>query len=217
MNAAWHSLLAENDSPLGFLRWLIPVILGALVLLQRLFKKAKQWAEQEEARRQEQLGRGPSAAERARLRQEVAARQAMSALREILGIEPEIEEPPPRPAPPPVLRPVAGIPGAQKRPPAPRLRRAPGPARAAGQGVRREVERLEKGLAVEELQRRQRLQELEHLRTSIATAAGGPEAERQIRVRVDLSDRTEAVKAILYSEILGSPKALRRGPESWER
>ena len=34
---------------------------------------------------------------------------------------------------------------------------------------------------------------------------------------VNLARRKEAMTAIIYSEILGRPKALREGPDSWER
>jgi len=36
-------------------------------------------------------------------------------------------------------------------------------------------------------------------------------------IGVDLGRRGEALRGIVYSEILGLPKALRRGPEPWER
>ncbi|MHC4717514.1 MAG: hypothetical protein ACYS5V_11125 [Planctomycetota bacterium] len=51
----------------------------------------------------------------------------------------------------------------------------------------------------------------------LAPAAAAGALEAQVRNRVDLRGREELVRAVIYSEILGPPKALRAGPESWER
>jgi hypothetical protein len=207
MNVAWYSLLAQEAPRLKVPWVLIVIALVVLYVITRLVKKAKALAEREQARQQEeQRDRRSASAEHRRRRQEASAREAMSALREILGVEPEVDQrpPPPQAAPAPVIRPVAD------------RQRQPAPEPAAGQGVRRGVGRLRDDLAAKEIERRRRLRKPELLRTTIAPATG-PEVGPQVRVRVNLGDRGEAVKAILYSEILGPPKALRRGPESWER
>lgn len=205
MNVAWYSLLAQEVPRLKVPWVLIVVVLVVLYVITQLVKRAKAWAEREQARQQEeQLGRRSASAEERRRPQEAGAREAMSALREILGVEPEVSQQPPQAAPPPVIRPVAG------------RQQQPTPRPATGEGVRREVGRLRDDLAAKGIETRRRLRRPERLRTTIAPASGS-EAGREVRVGVDLDDRREAVKAILYSEILGPPKALRRGPESWER
>jgi len=48
-------------------------------------------------------------------------------------------------------------------------------------------------------------------------APARPDAAAGAAGRIDLSGADEARRAIIYSEILGAPKALRGGPEPWER
>ncbi|HET6430353.1 MAG TPA: hypothetical protein VFJ30_18205 [Phycisphaerae bacterium] len=47
-------------------------------------------------------------------------------------------------------------------------------------------------------------------------AAGTETVIEEIVHRVDLQSRQELVRAVIFAEILGPPKALRDGPEPWE-
>ena len=76
---------------------------------------------------------------------------------------------------------------------------------------------MEHELDVDKASRRDRLRQMKALRPSIVGGTVIGKAERQRRVSVDLTQREAAQRAIIYSEILGLPKSLRQGPDSWER
>jgi hypothetical protein len=85
-------------------------------------------------------------------------------------------------------------------------------------GVAEEVAHLEQGLEGEQTSRRRRLAARAPAEPRIHAAAPPPGATRpEPTLGVNLETLDEAVRAILYSEILGLPKALRAEPESWER
>ena len=98
MNVAWYSLLAQEAPRLKVPWVLIAIVLVVLYVITQLVKKAKAVAEREQARqREEQRDRRGASAEQRRRQQEAAAHEAMAALREILGVEPEVDRRPPPP------------------------------------------------------------------------------------------------------------------------
>ena len=138
-------------------------------------------------------------------RRPTPAEQAVAAVRQVLTGEEEQPEPPP-------ARPVA--PARESRPARRPLGRL---GSQLGRGVRGKVGRLERELDAEESGRGERIGRLEGLRPSIPEARRGGAVEERRRVVVNLGRPRNALSAIVYSEILGLPKALRRGPEPWER
>ena len=220
MIASWYKLLAAEDD-LGILVRLLPLlIILVLGLLSRIFSKVKERHERERAEREEQEYEREHRARQAQQggaqpRRPTPAQQAVAALRAVLtGTEEETQAPsaPPaqrggQPQQRPVLRQATGKPR--------RLRERP-----LGAGVLTEVGRLERGLEAEETQRRERIGGLGLMGLPAAAGssagAGGLGVERR-QVRVGLGNAAEARRAIIYSEILGLPKALREGPEPWER
>lgn len=168
-----------------------------------------------------------AARERAeRERAERLARQRGVPLQE--AAPPPEAAPRPEPAPPPPVaiaprRPVRMSPQHPMRLAPRRLAPLPLPPEAAaatglGAGVAEEVAHLEQGLEGEQISRRRRLAARAPGEPRIHAAAPTPGATRpEPTVGVNLQTPDEAVRAILYSEILGLPKALRAEPESWER
>jgi hypothetical protein len=85
-----------------------------------------------------------------------------------------------------------------------------------GSGVQQEVKRMQTHIQVEDLQRVHHLEALKQLRTQLTARFDTGEAH-VAHLLVDLSRRREALKGIIYSEILGLPKALRPETEIWDR
>jgi len=200
MNPQWLALLAKDDDSPGIGRLLPLIILAVLWLLSRVFKKAKEQADRQKAAHREAIGKYEEHEEYEEYEEppEVArAQDATVALRQALGMP----EPAPPPAPPRAV-------GAER--PRADLRQRHMPAGAGGKGVAEEVHRMEGSRTAEDVKRRRRLG------GPGGPAGGGDEAARAVRVSVDLTGRQEAIRAIVHSEILGPPKALRRGPEMWE-
>ena len=209
MTSRCYSLLADSN-------WetlVLLTVLAVLAVLGKVFTKAREKYERERAEQREKEYEAEHRArqapqgqqERRPARRPTPAEQAVAVLRQVLTGEPEQPEPPP---PKPVAPP-------QEARPAPRLAGRRG-ARL-GQGVRGEVGRLERELAAEETGRRERIGRLEALRPSIPEARRAGAVEERRRVVVNLRRPRNALSAIVYSEILGLPKALRGGPEPWER
>ena len=95
-----------------------------------------------------------------------------------------------------------------------------------GEELRREQQRRER----EELERQQRMSEyrppesdeqaiagrIVHVRPATAALAGAGEEHGQAEFQVNLADPAAARTAIIFSEILSRPKALRQGDELWD-
>ena len=87
--------------------------------------------------------------------------------------------------------------------------------RRLGSGVTKAVGQLQGHMDVEDLQRAHHLQSRQTLRTEL-TARFQPVETQQVHVLVDLSKPRELLKSIIYSEIIGLPKALRHETEMWD-
>ena len=85
-----------------------------------------------------------------------------------------------------------------------------------GKTVLTEEQRLRKKLLQEEIERRRRLKGVKPSFSPRILADLGPMETHARRIHVDLTNPKAAKAAIIYSEIIGPPKALRTGPESWE-
>jgi hypothetical protein len=58
---------------------------------------------------------------------------------------------------------------------------------------------------------------MQQLQVSIGAASTGPrEIADQAALTVDLGGGDELVRAVIYSEVLAPPKALRTGPDTWD-
>jgi hypothetical protein len=172
------------------------LVLGLLGHIARKIKERQEAREAEERARQQEVKRPPSPQQRGRQqprpqpgRESMSpAEEAVRALREVIAGSAEPAEPPPPP---------------QTRRQPPRQRRkqrreqTAAPARPAPRPKPAE------------------LVELEAAPPDLYDQHYEEVSER--RVIVDLSDRKEALRGIIYAEILGPPKALRSGPEPWER
>jgi hypothetical protein len=229
MSGEWYILLADGEE-WESLRRLLPLILILLIAaVGAVLRKVKEKAEAEQQRREEQQGpadrsRQEQAPPRAQAppRREAPPRpprrppptpaeQAVSTLRQLLSGGARAEPPPSAPAGP--VAPGRVVRGPAPGPP-PRPERL---ERPLGDRVQRGVHRLEHELEAEEIDRRQRMGALRTLQPTIGAGSAVGREARQARVLVDLGSRREAMRAIIYSEILGLPKALREGPEPWER
>jgi len=89
--------------------------------------------------------------------------------------------------------------------------------RRLGRGAQREVGQMERGLRAEDLEQRERIGGPAGRQSTIAVGLAAAGEERRRRILIDLGRPGEARRGIIYSEILGPPKSLRQGPESWER
>jgi len=214
-----YIVLAAEDDALEYVFEILGVVFFLVVVgLGSLIKKAQEKAER--ARRREQERR-----ERGRDRQQVVreapvraspaegpkpAQEAAAMLRELFGQRPEVPRPPPKPPKP-----------ASPPPPPPGARPArtgrPGDLSAQAQPqMRAEVQALRPAPAGARKPDRRRTREPAHLPATAGPAAGAGQAARRVRVLVDLHDRKEALRAIVYSEIIGPPKALRTDRERWD-
>ena len=220
MTGNWYIMLAAKDGWENVLRILLPIIFVIVYVLGSIISKIKEKQERQRGEQQEeeyeqeyrsgrqqpprQQGQRPA-------RRPTPIEEAVAAVRRVLSGEAEETEvePEPPPAEPP------------------RVARADGPRRGLlrpaeesrlGEGVRGEVGRMERGLAAQEIARRKRLGRLEQLQPSISgEAAAVVEREGQRRIMVELKQPRDALAAIVYAEILGLPKALRRTAEPWDR
>ncbi len=214
MNGEWSNLqcLAEGKGRLWPLI-VILVIAGVFKIISMI--KAK-W-DQEQARRVEQESERSGGGREPAQRQDQPARQggpadqpsatpaaqAVAALREVLGMQAPAAPKPPPPPPSKTLR--------RSRP----LAQAKLEQRL-GDGVRAEVLASERHLTAEQARRRKRLARVKSLQPGIVSAGVHTGVERKPKVRVPVSRRDDLVRGIIYAEILGPPKALRRSRESWD-
>ena len=219
MMGNWYIMLAAEDGWEDVLKILLPIIFVVVGVLASVISKIKGKYERERAEQQEkeyeeeyrsgrqqpprQQGQRPA-------RRPTPVEEAVAAVRRVLSGEAEETEAEPEPSP--------------AEPP--RVAEADGPRRGMlrpaeesrlGEGVRGGVGRMERGLAAQDIARRKRLGRLEQLQPSIPGAAAGVEREAQRRIRVELKQPRDALAAIVYAEILGLPKALRRSAEPWDR
>ena len=195
-----YYILAVDE---GFWR-LVPLIaLLVLGAIAKLLSKAKEKYKQEQAKRMEQEYEQEQRARQGRpaqqpppkpqapaRREPTPAQQVMSVLRQALtGEQPAAptRQPPPPPA----------------RQPQQRARRRPKPAQAAAE---RRVSARQPGRQARKLGR---LDVSEDQPPEAPTALA-------LALQLNLGDRNEAARGIVLAEVLGSPKALRRGPEIWD-
>jgi len=149
----------------------------------------------------------PPKAPKARSVQEIV--QAMrQAARQRVGGRKARSQPEPVPPPPPVRQPAP-----ERQQPVEQRHIVPS---ASGQQVTQEAERLSSGLQRQEQERSRRLREGPHglltqQREDPTRASVGPEELNLVQLNA-----AEARRAIIYSEILGAPLALRRGQATWE-
>ena len=85
-----------------------------------------------------------------------------------------------------------------------------------GKTVLTEEQQLRKKLLQEEIERRKRLKGVKPSFIPRIVADLGPMETHVRRIHVDLTSPKAAKAAIIYSEIIGPPKALRTTPEPWE-
>jgi type IV secretory pathway VirB10-like protein len=212
------SLAADSSDLVGFLAFLVIAAIGAIYNWLTNQKKAE-----EEARQREALERR---------RRELAAQQAQEPAEQDEDDTPVIwPTPTATPTPQPrteAPRMVRRSPYVKRTTPQPAATRA---AQAADQSrvrVDEELRRQQQRLEQEELERQHRLAEyrppesdevaiasrIVHVQPKTAVvAAGSPESGE---FRVDLQSAAAARSAIIFSEILGRPKALRHGDEMWD-
>ena len=204
MTVDCYHILAADESI-----WQLVLIIALLVIgaIAKLLSMAKQKYEQEKAERMERESEqehgarygGPAREPPAKpaaspQREPTPAQQVMTVLRQALtGEQPAA---PTKPPPPPPAQ------GQQRRPkPAPKTakRRArPG----EGDVVSREL-----GSPARKLGR---------LDTTPEAPPAGAETAQPLALTLNLAERNEAARGIVYAEILGPPKGLRRGPEVWD-
>lgn len=215
----WYIMLAAEGGWENVLRILLPIVFVIVYVLGSIISKIKekqerQRGEQQEEEYEEEYRSGrqqrPGQQGQRPARQPTPIEEAVAAVRRVLSGEAEEIEAEPEP---PLAEP-------------PRVARADGPRRGMlrpgeesrlGEGVRGEVGRMERGLAAKDIARRKRLGRLEQLQPSILGAAPGVAREAQRRIMVELKQPRDALAAIVYAEILGLPKALRRTAEPWDR
>ena len=204
MTGDCYHILAADESI-----WRLVPIIALLVIgaIAKLLSMAKQKYEQEKAERMEQEYEqehrarygGPARESPAKpaapaQREPTPGQQVMTVLRQALaGEQPAAPTKPPPP------------------PPAQTQRRRPKPApktakRRASPGEGSVVSR-ELGSPARKLGR-----------LDTTAAAPPPDAERAqpLALKLNLADRNEAARGIVQAEILGPPKALRRGSEIWD-
>ena len=208
MNCDRLDMLAAGDLARLLPLMVILAILGIAKVISVLKDKYEQErAERDYQQKREERERGggapaPGRSAPPQVRQRTPAQQAMRTLREVLtGVE-EAAAPPPPPEQPPQVQ------QRQRVAARPRL----------GEGVQAEMQRSEAHLTAEEEGRRRRLGKVGRLRPRILAGPGAEagEGDRGSELLVDLSNRDEAMLGIVYSEILGPPKALRTGPDPWD-
>jgi hypothetical protein len=189
--------------------WRLVPIIALLVIgaVAKLLGKAKEKYEQEKAERMEQEyerehrarygparqppGVKPAAPPR---REPTPAKQVMTALRQALaGEQPAAPAKPPSP------------------PRAQRQQRGPKPAPKA---AKRRASPGKGGVAARKLGSRAR--KLGRLDSAAEAPPAGAETPQPLTLKLNLADRNEALRGIVYAEILGPPKALRRGAEIWD-
>ena len=205
MDCYGYILLAQDNGWGGLSRILIIVVLLVLSAAGAIIGKIKekydrQRAEREEGEhertvreRQQEPASRPEPAQRAQPVQPVAP--------EVLGDTRQAV------VPPPVARKVQQR-RIVRRPPA----KGPAPA-----GPGRLGRGLQGGLRAKDMEGRERSGGLGRRQPTIAAGLAAAGIERRRRILVDLRRPGEARRGIIYSEILGLPKGLRQGPESWER
>ncbi len=212
MDRYGYNLLAKDNGWEGLSRILILVVLLVLSALGAIIGKIKEKYERQRAEREEGEYEGTVGE-----RQQEPARRPEPAQRAqpVPPVAPEVLGETRQAALPPPVVPQVSQRRIARRPPA----KGPAPVgpRRLGRGVQREVGRMERGLQAEEIGRRKRIGRRAARQPTIAVglAAAGKEPRR--RILVDLGRLGEARRGIIYSEILGLPKGLRRSPESWER
>ncbi len=204
MTGDGYYILAADE---GFWR-LVPLIallvLGAIAKLlskakekykQEQAKRMEQESEQEQRARQGRPAQQPPAKPQAPARREpTSAQQVMTVLRQALTGE-QPAAPTRQPPPPPAQQPQQ------------RARRRPKPAQAAAQAP------AERRLSARQPGRQAR--KLGRLDVAEAQSPEAPTAQA-LALQLNLGDRNEAARGIVLAEVLGLPKALRRGPEIWD-
>lgn len=228
----WGSFLADADNKEGVWQVIVLLVLIGISLLTNLLAKIKQ--KQVGKAKQQPRGREePSREEPVRgvpRPNRAAGKKSQFPGR---GITPASQVPERKKGVPPSKRPLGDVGrlsssmgSAQSR----RVRRAtPKPREMPsvekrrrerlledlGEGVITEEQRLKMMLAREQVERQRRLERLKTFKPGIMTDLGPMETHAR-RIHVDLTNPKAAKAAIIYSEIIGPPKALRTGPESWE-
>lgn len=204
MTVDCYHILAADESIWRLVPIIALLVIGAIV---KLASMAKQKYDQEKAERmereyeQEHRARygGPARESPAKpaappQREPTPAQQVMTVLRQALaGEQPAAPAKPPPP------------------PPAQRQRRRPKPAPKA---AKRRASPGEGDVVSRELGSPAR--KLGRLDTTAEAPPVGAETPELVALILDLADRNEAVRGIVYAEILGPPKGLRRGPEVWD-
>ncbi len=219
--------LAEGMSWETLLPLLLLLLLG---LLGKIFSKVKEKSEQQARESQQQQRRReygprqadqrppqrpqPAAGRPAPPRRRTPMEETIAALRSVFtgqveeAEEPQAAQPPRAVRPPRRPRPAPSQPEGLGEGVRREVSRLEQETQAVGIGVRQEVSRMEEQLKAEQLQQRRRM--------GLGAAAGGIGLDPR-RLRVNLRQPRAALTAIVYHEILGLPKGLRQGPEPWER
>ena len=192
MNVSVLNILAADDGP-G--RFIVFIVIAVIIGIIQLARKAKEKADQEQADQEYQRRREARDAS-----EDEQARQPAPPRRQPAPVRPQ----PPRP---PALQRTLEV-----EQPLPLV-----PASQLGGGVEAEVQRVESHLLAEETQRRRRLGTIRQLKPHVAATPIQKRQRGRARIRVVLEDRRAALRGIVLSEILGPPKALRRGDEFWDR
>ena len=195
MTGDGYYILAADE---GFWR-LVPLIaLLVLGAIAKLLSKAKEKYKQEQAKRMEQeqeqrarpAQQPPPKPQAPARREPTPAQQVMTVLRQALTGE-QPAAPTRQPPPPPAQQPQQ------------RARRRPKPAQAPAE---RRVSARQPG---------RQARKLGTLRAAEAQPPEAPTAQA-LALQLNLGDRNKAARGIVLAEILGPPKALRRGPEIWD-
>lgn len=204
MTGDCYHILAADESI-----WRLVPIIALLVIgaIAKLLSMAKQKYDQEKAERMEREyeqehgaryggpAREPPAEPGAPAQREpTPTQQVMKVLRQALAGEQPAA--PTKPPPPPPAQ-------QQKRRPKPAPKTA---KRRPGPGEGDIASRRLGGLALK----------LERLDSAAEAPPAGAETAEPLALKLNLADRNEAVRGIVYAEILGPPKGLRRGPEIWD-
>ena len=201
MNIGVLNILAADDGP-G--RFIVFIVIAVIIGIIQLARKAKEKADQEQADQEYQRRREA----REESEEDQQARQPAPPRRQPAPVRPQPPRPPARIAQrPPALQRTLEV-----EQPLPLV-----PASQLGGGVEAEVQRVESHLLAEETQRRRRLGTIRQLKPHVAAAPIQKRQRGRARIRVVLEDRRAALRGIVLSEILGPPKALRRGDEFWDR
>jgi len=225
-------ILAESGDwswAIGLAMLVIFGILGAIG--KRIQKKA----EEEQARKNQQRVRDISRREqpapaprRAQVRPVQAGKMPpLPTARPTMQVRPVRQG---RPQAPPPIRPVRPARPARPalqprpaRPPAPPVQEqeeavhrtvtnADQPMAGMGKGVQQAVQQLQVHVA-------EQLPQIEALPAAHLAIGAKPQLSpqpRQTHILVSIANQTEAMKAVIFAEVLGKPKALRQEPEAWQ-